>query len=331
MKLKEGKPPQEILEKIVYKHLGIFDPDVVQGPAIGEDAGIVRLGDGFLVAHTDPITAAERFIGWLSVNVSANDVAVRGARPRWMLSTILLPPGTEDTVLENIVKQMDKAAKEINVSIIGGHTEVTPGIPRPIIVSTAIGYTKHRIVRTGDASPGDKVIIIGRTGGEGAGVIAWDFEEKLLEKGISKNIIDKAKEFIWDVSVVDKAMDILPHVSSMHDPTEGGILEGLLELAQASGNTVIVNLDDIVIDDIVEAVTKPLKVDPLRLLSSGALITAIPPYKVEEALSMLRSRNYSYCLCGEVVRGKPHLVIKKSGHKQASTTTIVDEIYKLWK
>ncbi len=331
MKLGEGKPPREILENIVYKHFSeLFDPDVVQGPAFGEDAGVVRMGDGFLVSHTDPITTASRFSGWLSIHIASNDVAVRGARPRWLLTTILLKPGTDSSQLEEIIIQMKKAASSINTVIIGGHTEVTPGIPRTIIVTTAIGYTRKRVIRTCDARPGDLILVAGPVGGEGASVIAWDFPDKLRDKGVSEEIITKARDYVWQVSVVDKALAIRDYVSSMHDPTEGGILEGLLETAIASNTTIRVYVDKVKIDDIVEAVTKPLGINPLKLLSSGALIATVPRNNVKEITSILESKKIPYSICGEVLRGEPALEVIEGNRKTIVKEAIVDEIYKLW-
>lgn len=332
MVLREGKPPREVLEDVVYKYLSkLYDPDVVQGPAFGEDAGIVRLGDGFLVSHTDPITAASRFSGWLSVHVASNDVAVRGVWPRWLLITILLKPSSSTRDLEEIIVQMKKAAESINATIIGGHTEVTPGIPRTIIVATAIGYTKKRVIRTGDARPGDVVIVAGPIGGEGASVIAWDFYEELRSKGVGKEVIGKARDFVWKVSVVDKALSLRDYVSAMHDPTEGGIMEGLLELAIASNNRVRLYVDKVFVDPVVKAVTEPLGIDPLKLLSSGALIATVPKSNVDDVVSILESKNVDYSVCGEVVAGEPVLEVIKGDKKTIIKEAIVDEIYKLWR
>ncbi len=330
MKLGEGKPPRDVLEEIVFKYTGSFDPDLVKGPSIGEDAGIVRAGEGFIVAHSDPITAAERYIGWLAINVAANDVAVRGVWPRWILLTVLLPPGSTREVLERIMREADEAARAIGSTIIGGHTEVTPGLPRPIVVATAIGYTRGRVIYTGAAQPGDNIVVIGRVGGEAAAVIAWDFVDKLVEKGVSKDVIERARGFIKEISVVKAALAIKDYVSAMHDPTEGGILNALLELAIACNNKVVVNIDKIHIDPVVRTITGAVGIDPYRSLSSGSLIATVPYYNLDKIVSILDSIGISYNICGEVVEGDPVLEIWRDNRKSIVNDTIVDEIYKLW-
>ena len=331
LKLGEGKPPRHVLENIIFRYKGAFDPDVVQGPSIGEDAGIVRAGDGFIVAHSDPITAAEKYIGWLAVHVASNDVAVRGVQPRWLLLTILMPPGSSTVLLEEIARDADTAAKSINAAIIGGHTEVTPGIPRPIVITTAIGFTRGRVIRTCDAQPGDKVFVIGRVGGEGASVIASDFRDLLVKKGLSIDLINKASEFIKDISVVDKAMVIKEYVSAMHDPTEGGILEALYEVAVASNNTIYIDLDKVKLDPIVEEITEALNIDPYKLLSSGSLLATVPNSYVNDVINILETQGYYYSQCGEVRKGEPKLIIKRGDKVELLESMIVDEIYRLWK
>ena len=331
MRLREGKPPRDVLENIIFRYKGVFDPDVVQGPGIGEDAGIVRAGDGFIVAHSDPITAAEKYIGWLAVHIASNDVAVRGVKPRWILLTILLPSSTDTSLLEEIARDADAAAKSIDAAIIGGHTEVTPGIPRPILIATAIGFTRGRVIRTSGARPGDKVFVIGRIGGEGASVIASDFHDLLIEKGVSKDIIEKAAEFIKDISVVDKAMAIKDYVSAMHDPTEGGILEALYEVAVASNNSIYVDLDKIDLDPIVKEITDALGINPYRLLSSGSLVAIVPSSYVDEVINVLESMGYKYSLCGEVREGEAKLIVNHGGKIEFLESMVVDEIYRLWR
>ena len=331
LKLREGKPPRHVLENIIFKYKGAPDPDVVQGPGIGEDAGIVRAGDGFIVAHSDPITAAEKYIGWLAVHVASNDVAVRGVQPRWLLLTILMPPGSSTALLEEIARDADAAARSINATIIGGHTEITPGIPRPIVITTAIGFTRGRVIRTCDAQPGDKVFVIGRVGGEGASVIASDFRDLLVKKGLSIDLINKASEFIKDISVVDKAMVIKEYVSAMHDPTEGGILEALYEVAVASNNTIYIDLDKVKLDPIVEEITEALNIDPYKLLSSGSLLATVPNSYVNDVINILETQGYYYSQCGEVRKGEPKLIIKRGDKVELLESMIVDEIYRLWK
>lgn len=329
--MKTGKLPWNILVELL-SILPSKDIDLVIGPMIGEDAAVIRFKDGFLVIHVDPITAASEKIGWLAIHVAANDIAVRGVKPKWFLSTILLPKDIETRKIRSIFEDMRNALRDLNGVMIGGHTEITPGIDRPIIIITAAGYTCGRVILTRDARPGDNILIMGDIGGEGASIIAWDFENLLLEKGVNKNVIEKAKKYLWQISVVDKALVIKDYVNTMHDPTEGGILQGLREIALASNTSIVLDLDNILINDTIASITKAVGLDPLKILSSGTLIATIPPENKNFVEKLLEERNYSFMFCGYVKSGEPGKVFLKRNGKIIGVidNDIVDEIYKLW-
>ena len=138
-----GKIPSEDLIRHVFRYTGRKDPSVIMGSSIGEDAALVTLGDEVLVLTTDPVTGTASDVGWLSVHINANDVACRGARPRWFLCDLLLPEDSTTALLDSIMRQVDAAAKKLRVAVVGGHTEVTPGLNRPIIVGYMLGVVRR--------------------------------------------------------------------------------------------------------------------------------------------------------------------------------------------
>lgn len=327
---KPGKLPWSILGGLI-ELLPREDVDVIMGPAYGEDAAVVRLKDGFLVIHCNPVTAATRRIGWLAIHIAANDIAVRGVKPKWFLSTILLPEGWGEDMVKGIFNDMAKALEELNAISIGGHTEVTPGLNRPLVTVVSIGYTSERVVLTRDAKPGDVVLTIGRVAGEGVSVIAWDFESKLINAGVDESLIQRAKRFIEDVSVVDKALTIKNYVNSMHDPTEGGVLQGLKEIATASGTDIVVDLEKFTLDEAVSTISRAVGVDPYRLLSSGLLLATVPKHSLIDVESLLNHRGFNYSVVGEVRKGSGRVIIRKGGGVvEVIENDIIDEIYKLW-
>src|SRR6266480_2934245 len=177
-----GKHRAETLQAIFDKH-PLRDPRVVVGPRVGEDAAVIDMGDRYLVATTDPITFATDEIGWYAVQVNANDIAVRGARPRWFLATLLLPPRT---------------TTEASVAaLFGGHTEITHGLDRPIVVGTMLGeVAKERLVTTGGARVGDAVVLTKGVPLEGAAIIAREKEAELRGRGVPATVIRRAKGFL---------------------------------------------------------------------------------------------------------------------------------------
>lgn len=328
--MKTGKLPWDKVASLLSR-LSVDDIDLVMGPSQGEDAAVIRVRDGFLVVHADPITTGVKHAGYLAVHVAANDIAVRGVKPRWFLPVILFPEAFSEVEIDMFFSDMGKALREIGGVVVGGHTEVTPGINRPIISMTAAGFTTSRIILTRDAKPGDVLYVVGRVGGEGAGIIAWDFLEVLLERNVEAWIIEEARKYVYQISIVNTALGIRDYVSAMHDATEGGILQALRELAVASGGRAVIDVDKLKIDEAVEAVTRAVNLDPLRILSSGCIVASVPPTSVGEFEKAVEELRVQYSRVGYMERGSGEVVLKKgSVVLDVVDRDIVDEIYKLW-
>ncbi len=293
----------EVLIKLVLSRVGVRDSSVIVGPAIGEDSAIIDLGGFYLVVHSNPITGAVSNIGWLSIHIAGNDVAVRGARPRWFLPVILLPEGSSLDLVDSITAQIDLAARDLGAMIIGGHSEYTPGLDRPIISMTSLGLVeKSKLVLTGGARVGDYVVMTKTVAIEGTSILAVDFERKLLEKGLPREVLEKAKSYYNMISVVREALELAEnrYASSMHDPTEGGLIGGLTEVAYASRKTIEVWEERIPISEETTLICKTLKVNPLKLISSGVLIATIPEERVEEAIRKLENIGIKATIIGKV-------------------------------
>src|SRR5881628_758862 len=192
-----GKLRADTLQAIFDKHR-TKDPRVVVGPKVGEDAAVIDVGDRYLVATSDPITFTTDEAAWYALHVNANDVAVRGARPRWFLATLLLPEGTTtDESVETLFARLGEACEAVEVSLVGGHTEVTHGLDRALIIGTMLGEVdKDRLVTTGGAQVGDAVVMTKGVPLEGAAIIAREKEAELRALGITPTVIRRARGFL---------------------------------------------------------------------------------------------------------------------------------------
>lgn len=324
-----GKLPPELMDP-VYRYTGSRDPDVLVGPAVGEDAAVIKLPDGhYLVVHSDPITEASARVGWLAVNIAANDIAVTGARPRWATLVILLPEGAA-RMLEPIVSDAHRAAEKLGIMIVGGHTEESPGLSKPTVVATVQGITR-RYVATSGVKPGDDIIAVKHAGIEGTAILATDFVNILERLDVPVRIIEKARRLIEEISVVDPALAIADIADSMHDPTEGGVLGALYEMAYASKTTIEVWEDKIPVLPETLTICDALGIDPLRLISSGCLLAATPPEKTSEALRRLRSKGYTAEVIGVARTGEPKVILhRRDGEVEEITGFVKDEIARLW-
>ncbi|MEM1509506.1 MAG: AIR synthase family protein [Thermofilaceae archaeon] len=331
-----GKLPPELMEQYVFKKLGVNDPRVLIGPALGEDAAVIDIGCGkVLVVHNDAITGAVETLGWLAVNIVANDVAVTGARPSWFLMTLFLPREASD-VIEKIATQVDNAAKELGIAIVGGHTEVTPGVDRPIAGTTAIGIVdRELIVSTRGAKAGDFVIMTKSAAIEGTAILCTDFAGILKSKGVPEQVLKVGMGFLKEVSVVKEALILAEKrfATAMHDPTEGGLLGGLAEVAYSSGKTIIIDEVAIPVAEETATVTRALSIDPLRLISSGALIATVPAHLADEAVETLKKEGIPAGIIGRVENYRGCLVElhRVDGCvERLKKVYVADEIYKVW-
>ena len=296
-KLKAGKLPLELLDDLL-SGMEITDPRVVLGPKAGEDAALIDFGDRYLVTKTDPITFATDLIGWYVVQVNANDLAVMGATPKWLMVTLLLPEGTTTDELRGIFRQLTQACKERNITLVGGHTEVTYDLKRPIAIGSMLGEVpKDEVVLTSGAQVGDAIIMTKGISIEGTSILAREASEELREAGVSDEIIERAKEFLFSpgISVVRDAQIATRSVNvhAMHDPTEGGLAGALLEFAHAAGVGLEIDATRMPVLPESRIICDALGLDPMGLIASGALLATVAPEDAVTLITALGSEGIS--------------------------------------
>ncbi len=314
--LRTGKVPPKVLTDNVFPFLGAPDSDLLLGPGIGRDAALLRVGRRVLAATTDPITGAIQNIGSYALHICANDIATFGIRPRWFLATILLPKDTDESLLRTIMKSMHDAALNLKVSIIGGHTEVTPGISRPIVIGFMLGAAeKGKYVTSASAKPNNMLILSKGVAIEGTAILATDRMED-LSLHLDDTTIQQAQLFIEKISVVPEALQAMKSsaVTAMHDPTEGGVANGLHELADASQLGFIVNREALVIQKETRLICNLLQINPLNLIASGAMLIAVKPSKAHKVLNALELIGVDASIIGKLVENpKNRLITEKDG------------------
>ncbi len=308
-----GKFPSPLLNRLLGKNV-IQDPAVVLGPLLGEDAAALEMGGRLLVAASDPVTFASEQAGWYAVQVNANDVACSGASPRWFLATLLVPEGYAEAQAEDLFDQILQACQAVGASLVGGHSEVTLGIDRPIILGTMLGeVAPDRLVRSGGAREGDSVILTKGVAIEGTALLAGERADDLRRAGVAPETIARASDFLRHpgISVLSEARAACRavQVHSMHDVTEGGLASGLREVAHASGLGLAVEEGSIPVFPECQEVCRALGLDPLGLLASGALLITLPPGEVPALLTALGQENIDGWEIGQMLAAEEGLVL----------------------
>lgn len=287
-----GKLPAQDLARLL-KRYAPTDPRLLVGGAVGEDAAVIDMGDRCLVAATDPITFATDEIGWYAVNINANDIACMGASPRWFLATLLLPENkSTPELVEQIFEQISTACAELGVTLAGGHTEITYGLDRPIVIGQMLGETtRDKLVTNRGAQPGDDLILTKGIAVEATAIIAKEKRLQLLSHFDEDSLTGYAN-FLYKpgISVVKDAAIAVAEggVHAMHDPTEGGVATGLHEMAQASGVGLEIREDSLPYLPETLALCRHFGLEPLGMIASGTLLIAADPQyssKIIEGLS----------------------------------------------
>ncbi|WP_238477627.1 AIR synthase family protein [Natranaeroarchaeum sulfidigenes] len=329
-----GKLDPEALAAVLDRTGGL-DEDVLVGPAYGEDAAVIDLGDERLVVSSDPISLAAERIGTLGVHVACNDVAVGGADPEYLTAVLLVPSeagdgvaptggeGSDDSI-ETIMADVEREASALDVSIVGGHTEYVDQLDRPLLSMTAMGRT-DRAIPTGGAEPGDRLVLTKGAGIEATAILATDFREDL--EGVSAGTLDRAAEFFEDLSVVPDARVLREYATAMHDPTEGGVFDGLIELAAASEVELVVESATIPIREETARLCTAMDVDPLHAFGSGAALATVREEDVADALAALADVGIEAAEIGTVrAADEPALVLDGERH----TDPAREALYALW-
>ncbi len=334
-RLPVGKLPMEHLAELLARYT-MTDERVLVGATPGEDATVIDFGDRYLVAKTDPITFATDEIGWYAVNVNANDVATCGAAPRWFLATLLLPgEDTDRTLVEDIFAQLHRACQELGVVLCGGHTEITYGLERPIVVGQMLGeVAPDQLVTTAGAQPGDAILLTKGVAVEGTSIIAREKRQELLAR-YRPDFLDRCADFLHrpGISVVREAQIAAhhAHLHAMHDPTEGGLATGLWEMAQAADLTLEINEASIPILPETATLCAALDLDPLGLIASGSLLIALSPDDAPGVVDAVREAGIAVAVIGKAAgHGTDCYLCDDAGGRRPLPRFARDEIARLF-
>ena len=337
-----GKLPPDLLKSNVLGFLGNACDSVVVGPSVGEDSAVLRLdpSGSLFCAKTDPITGASSDIGRFCVHINANDIAASGAVPKWMLVTQLLPVGTSASVVQDISRQIHETCCSLGVSIVGGHTELTPAVNVPVLCGTMLGpLLSAKPIKTGGARVGDHIVVTKGIALEAMSIMCYDKTDALVKRGVFHSVDQchaSGAEYSKKISVVQDAriaLTGLPEgsVSSMHDPTEGGLAGAIHEVADACGKGFELIGENIPTNEDVKRLAKAFEVNPLELISSGALLLCVSPEQVENLLALYKENNIIAKDIGRVVENRDTRSISWNNQKKALPRPDQDALWDLLK
>lgn len=330
--LRTGKLPSHFLQSMVFNRTGMKRREVRVRAGVGMDSAVLDFGGDLVVISTDPITGAAGDAGYWAIQICCNDVVVFGAEPVALLLTILLPETAGTADLAALADGAHQAAVDLGIEIVGGHTEVTPSVRSSVLSATALGrVTPDRLVTPAGAQPGDLLVLTKGAGIEGTAILAEAFRERLLTAGVTPETIACAEAMRTELSVLpDARIARRSHPTAMHDPTEGGVLGAVFELAEASGVGFTIRAADVPVRPATRALARALAFDPLKLISSGALLAAAAPTAAAEMVDALRDAGLAAAVIGELTKPeRGRLVVDQEGRQLPITDTPRDELWRL--
>ena len=331
--LHSGKLPNDLLARFLSE-LAFDDPSVRIGPGTGEDTAVVEAGGAeLLVLTSDPITFATDAAGTYAVAVNANDMATSGAVARWLITTLIFPPGSTPSQIRHLMGDLCAACRRWNIALCGGHTEITDAVSRPVAVGTLVGTaTRNSLVDKRQMRPGDVLLMTKSAGLEGTAILAREFGDRLRESGIGEDVIERAFDLLAQITVTEEARICASNTgtSAMHDVTEGGVATALAELSEAGGCGLRVDLDAVPVSGDTRLISKVLGIDPLGLIGSGSLLATCRPAESDALLEAIRSRGIPARRIGAVLDRKPGVEATRGDESAPLPFFEVDEITRLF-
>ena len=309
--MRVGKLTPKELQEHVFSYLVQRRPEVKLRSALGEDSTILDLGYHFCVKSTDPITGEVDKAGWLAVHVSANEVASNGAEPVCCLMTILMPAGTSMEFIAQVMKDAAQAAKELDIEISCGHTELTAAVNKPVISTTVVGKaSKDMLISSDGAKPGDQIVVTKNIGLEGTAILATDAKE-YLSTFLSQQDIEEATNMLAAISVVKEGILSTEFgVNAMHDITEGGLLGALYEMAEGAELGFSIEEEKVPLAAVTNKICQHLGLDVLRFLSSGSMLIATD--RGEQLLEHLGKAGIESSIIGEFTQSRDKFLTRQN-------------------
>lgn len=327
--METGKLSTTHLTSLLDRFKGAKRPEVILAGKPGEDCSYVKIGATTLVLSTDPVTAAESDLGTIAFHINMNDIATSGAEGIGLLVTVLLPPGTEFSVVETAMSELHELCLSHDIAILGGHTEVTDSVTRPVLSVTAVGsMPAGQEIFSFGLKAGDALIVSKSLGIEGTLILADLFPDT------ARQVL--TKDELTQIGRLREQLSVIPEgrtgrrlqVHSMHDITEGGVLGAVSEVAQGSGLGCILNEAAFPFSSATKKLSQALELDPNRLISSGSMLFATD--EPARLIAALREGGIASAVIGQVTREKELLLLKQSGEAVPVEPGTRDEIYRVF-
>jgi hydrogenase maturation factor len=331
--LPAGKLPNDLLRKFLNQFV-FDDPSIIINPGVGEDTAAVNVEpEEVLVLKSDPITFATDSIGQYVVLINANDIATSGAKPRWLLTTLLFPSGVTPSEISQVIEELKIFCDKWDITLCGGHTEITDAVTRPVVTGMMAGTVSRRnLIDKRNMTPGDRVLLTKGVAVEGTAIIAREFGDRLKSLGMNDSEIDSGRRFLANISIIPEARLAAGSraTSAMHDVTEGGLATAIEELSTAGGHRIRIDMDTIPVYPQTVKICQLLDIDPLGLIGSGSLLVCCREAACDNLMAAIGKAGIDVTCIGEVLEPGRGITAEKDRRPVPWPQFETDEITRLF-
>jgi len=298
-----GEENNELITNIFYKY---FKNDILDR---SEDSAVIE--DGKLAFSTDSFTVSPLFfsggdIGKLSICGTCNDLAMMGAKPKYLTCSVIIEEGFSTRELEKIVRSMKKELEVNGAIVVSGDTKVVPkgAVDKIFINTTGIGEIEYSGISASNLKDEMSILVSRDVGSHGATIFS-------AREGIELDSdlkTDCASLYPEVKALIDSGIKIV----ALRDATRGGVSAVLNEWAKASNICIEIEEDKIPIQDSVRGICEMLGFEAMDLANEGTFILAVPKNDEVKALEVLQQIHRSSAIIGKVSMEYQKKVILKS-------------------
>ncbi len=339
--MKIGKVSENVLKRSILKQIKTKRKEVLNGAGVGEDCAILAFEKENFAAATQALVIENGRGVRHGVMRAVNSLAAGGAEPVGITVAFLLPETIEESEIKVLMQETDSVCSELNIQILGGHTEVTKAVSKPVITVTGVGKLMAEgavcsagrlMTEVSSCSAGKKpaagldIVVTKWVGLEGTAILAKEKEQELRTKYPS-HLVEEAKGF-------EKYLPILPEAATavksgvykMHDASEGGIFGALWELAECLGVGLEIDLKKLPIRQETIEVCEYFDLNPYELLSGGSLLLATE--KGFDLVRALEKEHIPAAVVGKTTENNDRVVINEEERRFLEPRK-TDEIHKV--
>lgn len=318
-----GKLSESIIKRSVLKEIHAHNSRVISGAGIGKGAAVISCGND-MTAATTTVTLGEDYWGIIGINRVANDIACMGGCIHGVLINITMPSRFHERLLKEIMRQSESVCKTMGLQIIGGHTELSDNVTKPIISYTGVGSRKYHI--SGKVRPGQKIAVTKWIGMEG-GFLMSQYRKEELQKRFPAQMLDFAKNCYRWLSVREEAeLAAEGGAAYMHNLSNGGVLNALWELSVYDKLGMTVDFKKIPVRQEIIEMCEFYNMNPYRLLSGGSLLMTFEPEC--DIVSMLERNGIPAAVIGEVTDSSDKILLNEDEIRYIDVTCR-DELWKI--